>query len=135
MDDKDRSSYEEKVTPLFRDPDRDVYEDFDEADSRINVKDDVDQDEEFAAETAVVDHSYEDARDADDDDAFGRGLGWLSFILSIIGLFFLPVIMGTAGIIIGFIAMRQGARVLGGWAIAVGIIALILRLFTGFFIY
>lgn len=132
MDDKDHFSHDEKVTPLFREQTRDVD---DEVDDYIDLKPELDRNEEYAAESATFDHTEDEGIEEADEGSFGRGLGWLGFILSIIGLVFLPIVMGTAGVIIGFIAMRQGARVLGGWAIAIGLIALILRLFTGFFIF
>ncbi|WP_085523349.1 hypothetical protein [Tuberibacillus sp. Marseille-P3662] len=64
------------------------------------------------------------------DQAEGTGMGWLALALSIVALFFLPVIMGAAGIIIGFIARRQGAGALGGWAIGIGAAAILITLFA-----
>ncbi|RYM02224.1 hypothetical protein EWH99_11400 [Sporolactobacillus sp. THM7-7] len=63
----------------------------------------------------------------------GRGAGWLALVISIIALFFLPVILGIAGIIIGYIAFRQGARTLGGWAIGIGIVAVCIQLLSPLF--
>ncbi|TGA99600.1 hypothetical protein E4665_04560 [Sporolactobacillus shoreae] len=63
----------------------------------------------------------------------GRGMGWLSLVLSIAALFFLPVILGIAGIIIGYIAFRQGARTLGGWAIGIGAVAVLIQLMAPLF--
>lgn len=59
----------------------------------------------------------------------GRGLGILALALSIISLFFLPVILGAAGIIVGFIARRRGATATGSWAIGIGIVSIILGIF------
>jgi hypothetical protein len=91
---------------------------------------DHDYNEEVAAETAFDPPFTRDIRDDNDDVAGGTGIGWLSLVLSVIGLFFLPVIMGAAGIIIGIIARRQGARALGAWAIGIGIAAIVIKLFT-----
>jgi hypothetical protein len=87
-------------------------------------------DEEYGAE-AAVDPRLVRGRDVTDDEvdtAGGTGMGWLALALSIIGLFFLPFVMGIAGIIVGFVARRQGARALGAWAIGIGIAVIILRL-------
>lgn len=89
-----------------------------------------DYDEEFAAEAAAIDRPIADRGVVDDDEASGKGIGWLSLILSVIGLFFLPIIMGAAGIIIGIVAMRKGAKTLGGWAIGIGIASIAIMLFT-----
>lgn len=66
--------------------------------------------------------------DRDDDEVVsgGKGTGFLALVLSILSLFILPVILGAAGIIIGFIARRRGANALGAWAIGIGLISLIL---------
>lgn len=61
--------------------------------------------------------------------AEGRGVGAFAIVLSIISLFFLPVILGAAGIIVGFIARRNGATGLGNWAIGIGAVSIILTLF------
>nr|WP_290443482.1 hypothetical protein [Sporolactobacillus kofuensis] len=63
----------------------------------------------------------------------GKGIGWCALIVSIIALFFMPIVLGIAGIIIGYIALRQGARALGGWAIGIGCIAVLIQLFSPLF--
>lgn len=65
----------------------------------------------------------------DGEVAEGRGVGAFAIVLSIISLFFLPVILGAAGIIVGFIARRNGATGLGNWAIGIGAVSIILTLF------
>ena len=45
----------------------------------------------------------------DADAAGGRVTGYIALALSIISLFMLPVLLGIAGIIVGYIARRQGA--------------------------
>lgn len=59
----------------------------------------------------------------------GRGIGYLALALSIISLFILPVILGAAGIIVGFIARRRGALGTGAWAIGIGAVSIILGIF------
>ncbi|AST06763.1 hypothetical protein AF2641_07775 [Anoxybacillus flavithermus] len=62
----------------------------------------------------------------------GRGVGWLALALSVVSLFLMPVIMGAAGIIFGFIARRRGAETLGAWAIGIGAVSIILSFFVRF---
>jgi hypothetical protein len=103
-----------------------------------NHDDDHDYLEEAAAETAPIDNGFgrtdDDVRiDADDRGEQadnGTGYGILALILSILGFFFLPVVMGAAGIIIGFIARAKGANAWGGWAIGIGIAAIVISLFA-----
>jgi hypothetical protein len=81
--------------------------------------------EETATEIAEPVRRYDER----DEEANGAGLGWLALALSIISLFIWPVLLGAAGIIVGFIARRRGAETLGAWAIGIGIVAIIVRLF------
>ena len=64
--------------------------------------------------------------DAEND---GRGMGIFALILSLLSLLFLPVLLGAAGIIVGFVARRRGANALGNWAIAIGAISVVISLF------
>jgi hypothetical protein len=82
--------------------------------------------EETAAEIAEPVRRNDEHRG---EEANGAGLGWLALALSIISLFIWPVLLGAAGIIVGFIARRRGAETLGAWAIGIGIVAIIVRLF------
>ena len=93
---------------------------------------------ETAAEIAAPVNLRRDYADADSNGdevvSRGKGIGFLALALSIISLFMLPVILGAAGIIVGFIARRRGANGLGAWAIGIGIVSLILGIFiTPFF--
>lgn len=63
------------------------------------------------------------------DAVTGNGIGWLALALSIISLFVWPVILGAAGIIVGFIARRRGAEGLGAWAIGIGVVSIIIGIF------
>lgn len=59
----------------------------------------------------------------------GRGIGYIALALSIISLFVLPVLLGVAGIIVGYIARRRGAQGLGAWAMGIGVVSLVLGIF------
>lgn len=93
-----------------------------------------DYNEETAAEIAAPatlrrDADYDRDEEKSDTAADGRRMGYLAIVLSVISLFVFPVILGAAGIIVGFIARRRGAEALGGWAIGIGIVSLILGIF------
>ncbi|MDA3130712.1 hypothetical protein ACFPTR_12710 [Aliibacillus thermotolerans] len=63
------------------------------------------------------------------DLSVGRGLGIVAIILSISSLFFLPYIMGAAGIILGILAVRREARMSGYWSIGIGAFSILMTLF------
>ncbi len=88
--------------------------------------------EETAAEIAAP-VSYNDVRDRevdrDRDRQEGRGVGITALVLSIISLFIMPIILGIAGIIFGFVANRKGAKGFGNWAIGIGAVSLIVGVF------
>ncbi|MFB4166175.1 DUF4190 domain-containing protein [Alteribacillus sp. JSM 102045] len=68
------------------------------------------------------------------DESLGKGLGITALILSICSLFFLPVITGGAGIVLGIFAARRGARALGYWSIGLGAFSIAMTvLFAPFF--
>ncbi|MFD1736570.1 DUF4190 domain-containing protein [Bacillus salitolerans] len=100
------------------------------------------RDEEYAAEVApnIVDFNRRNEATRDvgaintaetnvDDVTGGRGIGGLALALSILSLFVLPIILGAAGIIIGFVARRRGATALGSWAIGIGAASIIVGIF------
>ena len=92
-----------------------------------------DLNEEMAAEfTAKAPVSYvprEERTEAiREDEAGGTALGWVALIFAAASWFLWPVLLGATSAVIGFIAYRQGARALGGWAMAVGLIAVLLSL-------
>ncbi|MCC5800179.1 DUF4190 domain-containing protein [Rossellomorea vietnamensis] len=107
--------------------DIDVYYDNPETDvSRDDYR------EETAAEFAApmnVSRDFEDDA-AEDATTSGRVLGYSALALSILSLFILPVIMGAAGIVLGFVARRRGAEMLGAWAIGIGAVSIIVGLFV-----
>ncbi|MEC0664697.1 DUF4190 domain-containing protein [Priestia flexa] len=89
--------------------------------------------EETAAEiagpaSAREEHIHREHEVVDRDE--GKGYGRFALILSILSLFFLPIILGAAGIILGFIARRKGAYTLGAWAIGIGIVSIIVGTFV-----
>lgn len=91
--------------------------------------------EETAAEVAVPvaasgNYAERNRLEAEREDAGeGTGVGWGALILSILSLFFLPVLLGAAGVILGFIARRRGASTLGAWAIGIGIVSIVIGVF------
>lgn len=86
---------------------------------------------EIAAPVNMGRDFAKDDTEADRGDVVGegRGIGFLALALSIVSLFILPVILGAAGIIVGFIARRRGAEALGAWAIGIGAVSLVLGIF------
>lgn len=100
--------------------------------------------EEYARELSADQYDPEAGRSRNDDNRStrgdhrgtvegGKGIGWLALVCSVISLFFLPIVLGIAGIIIGYIALRQGARTLGGWAIGIGCLAVLIQLLSPLF--
>lgn len=71
----------------------------------------------------------ENSPELEQEEVGRTALGWTALILSIMALFFFPVLLGSAGAITGFFAYRNGARTLGMWSIAIGILALLMGLF------
>lgn len=59
----------------------------------------------------------------------GNGLGITSIILSVLSFFFVPFLLGSAGIILGIIAGRRGST-LGWWAVGLGAVSVILTAFV-----
>ncbi|WP_158587502.1 hypothetical protein [Neobacillus notoginsengisoli] len=67
-------------------------------------------------------------------EAGGTMLGYTALAAAILSLFFLPVLLGITGIVLGFLAMRRNASTTGGWAIGIGAVSLIIGMFiTPFF--
>lgn len=64
----------------------------------------------------------------------GRAMGVFSLVLSILSLFILPVLLGAAGIIVGFVARRRSSSLIGNWAIGIGIVSILTSLFFSAFI-
>ncbi|WP_453994950.1 DUF4190 domain-containing protein [Bacillus nitroreducens] len=108
-------------------------DDFEYVDPNLGANADSSYNEETAAEVAAPINygttNREVRKTTDDNVASGTGLGWLALALSIISLFVMPVLMGAAGIIIGFIARRRGATGIGAWAIGIGAVSIIVGIF------
>ncbi|MEQ6387893.1 hypothetical protein RZN22_00975 [Bacillaceae bacterium S4-13-58] len=94
-----------------------------------------DFDEEIAQEVAIdrKDFPHEPIRNQEKETEMKSdvpvGWGWTGVILSFLSFFMMPVILGAAGIISGFVARRRGANTLGNTAIVVGVISIVLSLF------
>lgn len=101
-------------------------------------------DEEFAAEYAPYNLANfnrdrnQEMRDSVEADAQDVGanttLGIVSLVFALASWFIYPLILGPAAAVFGFIAWYQGSRTLGGWSIALGVIAflayMVLPLYT-----
>ncbi|WP_059102557.1 hypothetical protein [Shouchella shacheensis] len=55
----------------------------------------------------------------------GKGIGTFAIVLSLLSLFFLPVLLGIAGIACGVVTLTRGARALGIWAISIGAVSIV----------
>lgn len=69
------------------------------------------------------------------EESGGRVMGAIALALSLLSLFYSPILFGAAGIIVGFIARRRGANGLGNWAIGIGVVSMIIALFIAPFFY
>lgn len=83
----------------------------------------------FVGTTPAEEREEVEEANFDQEGAAGRGVGTFALVLAILSLFFLPIILGAGGIIIGFVARRNGANALGNWAIGIGAISIILTVF------
>lgn len=86
--------------------------------------------EETAAEAVPFDRVAGERHVDDNDNVKSNGwLGGLALALSLISLFLMPILLGAAGIITGFMARRRGAEGTGSWAIGIGIVSIAVSLF------
>ncbi|GGK12335.1 hypothetical protein GCM10010965_01710 [Caldalkalibacillus thermarum] len=85
--------------------------------------------EALTGEDEGYEEQMENIETMEEAEEGGTALGWTALVLSIVSLFFLPVLTATAGIVTGFFAYRGGARTLGLWAIGVGLFSLVVALF------
>jgi hypothetical protein len=96
-------------------------------------------DEEFATEVNPIPPAFgngekrrnenNEAMVEETNEAGGTGLGWGALVLSILSLFFLPVLTASIGVVTGFFAYRNGSRTLGMWSIAIGLFSIIFAIF------
>lgn len=88
---------------------------------------------DFAAGSPVVqadrrEDRYVEQAERAETETGGRALGWIALVFALASWFIWPVLLGATAAVLGFIAYRQGARALGGWSMAIGIVALALNL-------
>ncbi|MGM8213722.1 hypothetical protein ACLIBH_13195 [Virgibacillus sp. W0430] len=95
---------------------------YDQAEEKRNGS----REEEIAAEL-TSDTFIKDEEDVQKDTNWS--FGWISVVLSILSFFIIPIIFGAAGIILGFMARRRDAEILGNTAIVVGTLSIVIRLF------
>ncbi|WP_090871478.1 hypothetical protein [Oceanobacillus limi] len=94
-----------------------------------------DRDEETAAEITADDYTGDRVTINDEDGADANtAFGWIAIALSVISFFWLPVVMGAAGVIVGFMARARNADTLGNIAIIAGAISIVFALFIGPFV-
>lgn len=93
---------------------------------------DTNRDEETAQELTADDyHSRaEHKKETFDGAHVNKTVGWVALILSVASFFFMPIILGGAGIIAGFIAKSRDADTLGNTAIIAGAASIIITLFV-----
>ncbi len=101
--------------------------------------------EELATEVApvrprLIRNRLKDNRDFPDPvekprTNIGGGLGMTALVLSILSLLFLPITLGSAGIIIGLIAFMRGSKGLGLWAVGIGALSLLNQFFFAPIVY
>lgn len=82
------------------------------------------------------DKTREDEHELSENDELsaGKAMGAVGIGLSIVSLFFLPLILAVAGIIFGAVAVRREQRALGYTAIGIGAFSLIMSLFFAPFV-
>ncbi|SDB94805.1 hypothetical protein SAMN04488112_10137 [Melghirimyces thermohalophilus] len=93
------------------------------------------EDVETAAEVAPVaepvrnerDRKVEENREGSQEG--GTGLATVGIILSVLSFFFVPFLLGSAGIVLGLISGRRGST-LGWWAVGLGALSVILTAFV-----
>jgi hypothetical protein len=96
--------------------------------------------EETAAEYAVNPGMYREPEDTvenneqEEGTGAGKGIGALGIALSIVSLFFLPLLFSITGIILGAVAVKRDQKGIGYTAIVIGAFALIVSMFFAPFV-
>ncbi|MBM7597948.1 hypothetical protein JOC34_000305 [Virgibacillus halotolerans] len=93
----------------------------------VEIDPDSSRNEEFATEITADDYDSRVDRDHDDHSDVNSTYGWIGLALSVVSFFMMPVILGAAGIILGFVSRARGADTLGNIAIAAGVISILVR--------
>lgn len=93
---------------------------------------DTNRDEETARELTADDYHtrVEKKEEKFSGSHVNSSVGWIALILSVASFFFMPIILGGAGIIAGFVARSKGADTLGTTAIIAGAASIIITLFV-----
>ncbi|GAK39660.1 hypothetical protein PUW24_26410 [Paenibacillus urinalis] len=98
-----------------------------------------DHQEEYAAEISPsvrVDSTGETSRARErDEDTTSKRIGYLALAVSIVSLFLWSYVVGVIGIVLGYYAFSKGRRTAGGWAMGIGIAALVSYAFLVMFTY
>ncbi|WP_143833723.1 hypothetical protein [Oceanobacillus senegalensis] len=93
----------------------------------VGIEPDSTRNEEYAAEFTADDY---DVRNRSETDGEVNSMwGWVGLALSIISFFMWPIVLGAAGIILGFVSRARGADTLGNIAIAAGAISILITVF------
>lgn len=96
----------------------------------VDIEPDSSRNEEYAAEFTADEVSHR----AETDGEVNTMYGWIGLALSIISFFMWPIVLGAAGVILGFVSRARGADALGNIAIVAGAVSILLSLFiTPFF--
>ena len=89
------------------------------------------KDVEAAEELTADDVDHRQVKSEDDSGSqVNSAVGWIALVLSIVSFFYIPIILGGAGIIVGFIAKSRNADTLGNTAIIAGAASIIITLFV-----
>ena len=83
---------------------------------------------DFAAEVPVPVRGAGVEYNAETQTTLSNTLGWVGLLFAIASWFVWPVLMGASAAILGFLAYKEGAKGLGRWSIAIGLIALAFNL-------
>lgn len=97
--------------------------------NEVEIEPDSSRNEEYAAELTADDYESVDSDHGATNDV-NSTYGWVGIALSVVSFFMMPVILGAAGIILGFVSRSRGADTLGNIAIAAGAISILVRFFV-----
>ncbi|WP_165279941.1 DUF4190 domain-containing protein [Paenibacillus protaetiae] len=84
--------------------------------------------EEMGADFAAGGYAHRARTEQSSDDSpisrpAGYSLGWVALVFAAVSWFVWPVLLGITSAVLGFIAYTQGARRMGAWSMAIGLIA------------
>ncbi|MFC4022777.1 hypothetical protein ACFOUV_02960 [Oceanobacillus longus] len=94
----------------------------------VGIEPDSSRNEEYAAEITADDYEQKREEGIGTDDGVMM-YGWIAIALSAISFFMWPIVLGAAGIIVGFVSRSKGADTLGNIAIAAGAISILITMF------